>query len=140
MKNLPHVKREPENEAEWFATLAALARYLRSPQGCPWDQKQTAQSFASFVKEEIEELMEAFGSGDKAHIEEEFGDTLFCLIASAACAEAEGLFTLEGALTRIHEKMIRRHDHVFGDTEAATPEAAVDSWNRIKAEERRRKA
>ncbi len=136
MDTFPHIKKTPNNEDEWFAAVAALARYLRGPQGCPWDRKQSSQSFAAFVKEEIEELMEAFESGDKAHVEEEFGDTLFCLIASAVCAEEEGLFTLEGALQRIHEKMIRRHDHVFGATKADTAEAAVDSWNRVKAEEK----
>jgi len=136
MQELPHVRKVPENEADWFTTLADLARYLRGPEGCPWDQKQTARSFASYVEEELGELMEAFDSGDRAHIEEEFGDTLFCLIASAACAEGEGLFTLEGALRRIHEKMIRRHDHVFGGTRADSAEAALESWNRVKARER----
>jgi len=68
------------------------------------------------------------------------GDCLFTLLASTAAAEAEGRFTMEGALRRAHEKMIRRHEHVFGENKAATPQEAIDSWNRIKAEEKARKA
>jgi uncharacterized protein YabN with tetrapyrrole methylase and pyrophosphatase domain len=132
----PHAPRTPESEAEWFQALIDLARYLRSPEGCPWDREQTARTFAHFSKEEAAELDQAFESGDKAEIEEEFGDTLFTLLASAAAAEEEGLFTLQAALEKAHEKMIRRHDHVFGHTKAATPQDAIDAWNRIKAKEK----
>lgn len=137
MDNLPYINNLPENEGEWFAALGALARYLRGHEGCPWDRKQTARSFASYLTEEVEELHEAMDSGDKAHAEEEFGDVLFCLIATAACAESEGLFTLENALRRAHEKMVRRHEHVFGEDRAGTAEDALASWNRIKARERK---
>lgn len=137
MKSLPHVKKPPESAADWFETLTALTRYLRSPEGCPWDQQQTAHSFAVFSRGELEEYIEALESGDWGHSEEEFGDTLFTLLASAAAAEAEGSFSLESALRRAHEKMIRRHDHVFGDDKARTPEDAMNSWQRIKEEEKR---
>lgn len=140
MKNLPHLVKNPENETEWFAALIALARYLRSPQGCPWDQKQTARSFAEFAREEALELVEALDSGDNEHVAEEFGDTLFTLLASAAAAESEGRFALETALQRAHEKMIRRHAHVFCETPAATEEEAWASWHRIKEEEKKSKS
>jgi len=138
MKPLPHLPSQPQSEAEWFQALIDLARFLRTPEGCPWDQKQTALSFAKFLREEADELVESFGN-DNDHIEEELGDCLFTLLASAAAAESEGRFMLERALQRAHEKMIRRHEHVFGDTKAATPQDAIDSWNRIKAEEKARK-
>jgi len=140
MKNLPYINKIPENEEEWFKTLVLLARYLRGPNGCPWDQKQTSRSFANFAREEALELVEALDSGDNDHAAEEFGDTLFTLLASVAAAEAEGRFTLETALERAHEKMVRRHTHVFGGEKAATEEEAWASWNRIKAEEKKRKA
>ena len=135
MSNLPHLTKVPESESDWFEALANLARYLRGPDGCPWDRKQTAKNFADFAREEAVELDEAFGKEDNDHIEEEFGDTLFCMLAAAAAAESEGRFTLKHALERIHEKMIRRHDHVFGERRAQTPEEAVQMWNKIKAQE-----
>lgn len=133
---MPYFNKNPENESEWCACLLALARYLRGPDGCPWDREQTSESFTRFAHEELRELIEAFESGNETDIEEEFGDVLFCLLAASACAEAEGRFTFEGALQRAHEKMVRRHDHVFGETKAQSPEDAIASWNRIKAEEK----
>jgi uncharacterized protein YabN with tetrapyrrole methylase and pyrophosphatase domain len=132
----PHLQRIPETESDWFEALAALARYLRSPDGCPWDREHSAREFGVDAAEEAGELNEAFASGDTAHIEEEFGDTFFVLLATAIAAEEEGLFSLKNALQRAHDKMIRRHEHVFGDREANTPEDAVASWNEIKAQEK----
>ncbi len=138
MEQYPHIKKPPVSEADWFNALAQLARYLRGPEGCPWDRKQTAKSFASYLQEEVEEFQEALRDSESDHIEEEFGDVLFCLLATAAAAEDEGRFSLRKALQSAHEKMIRRHEHVFGDERADSPEAAMDSWNRIKAQEKKR--
>jgi tetrapyrrole methylase family protein/MazG family protein len=135
----PHWDKQPETEPDWFHAVAELARYLRSPEGCPWDRKQTSASFAHYAVEEAGELTEALAGGDDAHACEELGDALFTLLAAAAAAEAEGRFTLREALMAIHEKMIRRHAHVFGDQAAASPEDAVEVWNRIKAEEKAEK-
>lgn len=131
----PHLKKLPGTESEWFEAVISLARYLRSPQGCPWDQQQTAKNFADFAREEAVELDEAFAKDDNEEIEEEYGDTFFCMLAAVAAAEEEGRFTLRHALERIHQKMIRRHDHVFGENKAQTPEQAIESWNKIKAAE-----
>ena len=136
MPPLPHIDKTPETETEWFAALAALTRFLRSPEGCPWDREQTAVSFARYAGEESGEYVEALEGSDNAHAAEEFGDALFVLLSSAAAAEAEGRFTLKDALAAAHEKMVRRHAHVFDKTKAATSEEAVASWNRIKAEEK----
>lgn len=133
----PHFKREAESELDWFEALISLARFLRSPEGCPWDRAQSAQDFAGFLGEEAQELREAFESGDNGHIEEELGDVFFTLLATAAAAEEEGRFTLESALRHLHEKMIRRHDHVFGAANAETPEDAVRVWKAIKEKEGR---
>lgn len=132
----PHWKKPPHNELEWFEALINLARYLRGPDGCPWDREQTALSFAQYAVKEGEELVEAFGRGDDTHSEEELGDTLFVLLAAVAAAESEGRFTLESVLRRVHEKMIRRHDHVFGENKAKTPEDAIAAWDRIKRQEK----
>lgn len=126
----------PENEKDWFEALANLARYLRGPDGCPWDRQHTAAEFAADAAEEAAELIEAFEGGNNADIEEEWGDVFFVLLAAAAAAEAEGRFTLRGAIAKAHDKMIRRHEHVFGDTKASSPDDAVNRWNQIKARER----
>ncbi|HNR31238.1 MAG TPA: MazG nucleotide pyrophosphohydrolase domain-containing protein [Candidatus Hydrogenedentes bacterium] len=138
MPLLPHLEKEPENEREWFAALISMARYLRGPEGCPWDRQQKTRDFARFAIEEGQELHEAAEADDNDHIEEELGDCLFTLLACAAAAEEEGRLTLEGAMRRIHEKMVRRHGHVFGDEKAATPEEAVNAWNHVKAREKGR--
>lgn len=137
MYQYPHIKTAPETEGDWFAALAGLTRYLRSPEGCPWDRQKSAADFAAYARDEIEELREALDANDNQHAEEEFGDCLFTLLSCLAAAESEGRFTLHRALTRAHEKMIRRHDHVFCEDRAATPEEAMESWNAVKAREKR---
>ncbi len=139
MSDLPHLSKQPANEQEWFQALIDLARYLRTPEGCPWDREQDAKSFAGYLVGEVDELMEAFGTNDP-HLEEEYGDCIFTLLASVAAAEEEGRVRMDRVLERIHEKMIRRHEHVFGENKAASAQDAIDSWNRIKAEEKARKA
>jgi len=131
-----NIDKKRNTEIDWFEALAELARFLRSPEGCPWDRKQAAGDFARFAREELDELLEAFSENDVSNIEEEFGDVFFCLLAVAAAAEEEGRFTLKSALERIHEKMIRRHGHVFGDNKAETALDAMDSWNEVKAKEK----
>lgn len=133
----PHYDGEqPHSETQWFEALTALARYLRGPRGCPWDQQQTSGDFAAYAHEEAGELVEAFQSGNNLDFEEEFGDVFFVLLATAVAAEQEGRFSLCTALARAHDKMIRRHDHVFGAAKAETPEDAIASWNRIKRSEK----
>ncbi len=134
---LPHLRANPKSELEWFEALISLARYLRTPDGCPWDREQTAADFAKYAVEEAGEYVHALESSDATHIREEFGDALFVLLASAAAAEEEGLFTLEEALAAAHEKMVRRHDHVFGEVKARTAEEATEAWNAAKALEKK---
>lgn len=132
----PHLTGTPQSEAEWFHALTELARYLRSPNGCPWDREQRAQDFARYALEECQELVEGFEQGGNDQIAEEWGDVFFVLLATAVAAEQEGRFMVRDALESAHAKMIRRHEHVFGDQKAVTPEEAIARWNTIKAKER----
>lgn len=134
---LPHLHAQPKSELDWFEALIALARFLRTPDGCPWDREQTAADFAKYAVEESGEFAHACVASDAEHIREEFGDAFFVLLAAAAAAEEEGLFRLEDALALAHEKMVRRHDHVFGEVKARTPEEATAAWNATKAKERK---
>ena len=136
MTSMPHLPEMPQSEAQWFDALVSLARYLRTPDGCPWDREQTSSDFARYAGEEAAELAEAIEEGDDTHIEEEWGDTLFTLLATLAAAEEEGRFTLRHALEVTHEKMIRRHAHIFGEHEASTPEEVARVWEDVKAREK----
>ena len=120
-----------------FEELLDLARFLRSPEGCPWDRNQTTGSFASYLVEEAAELAEAVAQGDNAHVAEEFGDVLFCALMTAVVAEEEGRFVIRDALRDAHAKMIRRHAHIFGDHKADTSEDVEAVWRQVKAQERR---
>ena len=62
------------------------------------------------------------------------------MLATMAAAEAEGRFALCDTLRAAHDKMVRRHGHIFGEHEADTPEDVRKVWNRIKAEEKRTRA
>ena len=141
MNTYPHLTSAPHTESEWFQALADLARFLRTPVGCPWDREQSAHDFAKFAVGETEEYIEALakpnpGKKDDEHAAEEFGDALFTLLASAAAAEEEGRFKIQDALEAAHQKMIRRHDHVFGPNKATTPEEAERAWEQAKANEK----
>ncbi|MCF6285565.1 MAG: nucleotide pyrophosphohydrolase [Candidatus Hydrogenedentes bacterium] len=137
MTAYPHLPHPPATEPEWHQALIELARYLRTPEGCPWDREQDTRAFAGFLRDESAEYVEALEGDDHAHMAEECGDSLFTLLASIAAAEEAGLFTYEEVLKKAHEKMIRRHDHVFGDVKSQTPEEAVVAWERVKQAEKR---
>lgn len=139
MDSFPHIQKTPQSEQEWLQALVNLARYLRSPGGCPWDRKQTADSFAQYAREEAAELVDACAQDKNEEIEEEWGDTLFTLLACAAAAETEGRFQIPQALEKAHAKMIRRHGHIFGEHTAETPEDVAEVWNKIKEQEKREK-
>jgi len=139
IKSTPCLRKMPESEGEGFIAILNLVRYLRGPQGCPWDRKQTAANFAGYVREEALELIEALKTGDAECISEEWGDTLFTLLAVAAAAEQEGVLEVGDALRGAHEKLIRRHAHIFGAREAETPEEVAEMWSAIKAEEKGRR-
>lgn len=139
MENLPHLGKTPISEGDWCAALADLARYLRGPEGCPWDRKQSSLDFARFTVDEARELVDALTAGDNEDAAEEFGDALFVLLAAMAAAEEEGRFRFVDALRMAHEKMIRRHGHVFGPERTQDMDEIVAQWERVKAEEKRRK-
>lgn len=120
-----------------FEALRQIIVRLRQPDGCPWDIKQTPESFKSYLIEETHELLEAIDKNDPALIKEELGDLLFQLIFINQLFEEQGKFTLSEVITSITGKMIERHPHVFGD-EVVTSEAEQRRrWNQIKAKEKK---
>ncbi len=126
------------NEGKYFETLIATLRALRAPDGCPWDQEQTAESLLPYFLEESYEVIEAVESEAWDTVKEELGDILLHVVFQGLIAEEEGRFRLSDALETVNEKMIRRHPHVFGDKQADSAFYAKRNWEAEKQKEKRR--
>jgi tetrapyrrole methylase family protein/MazG family protein len=111
-----------------FQRLVELMATLRGPDGCPWDRKQTPESLKPFLVEECYEVVDAIEDGSPEKVREELGDLLFQIIFHARIAEEAGQFTINDVITAIHEKMTRRHPHVFGDDKLATDKEVLSNW------------
>lgn len=119
-----------------FSRLVDLMARLREPDGCPWDRKQTPASLRPFLIEECFEVVDALEEEDPAKVREELGDLLFQIVFHARIAEEEGRFDIAGVIEGIHEKMVRRHPHVFGEARAETDKDVLANWEEIKKAER----
>lgn len=124
---------------EWFERLVKLQTRLRAPDGCPWDREQTHMTLRTYLIEEAYEVVEALESGDDAKFAEELGDLLLQVVFHADIAREGGRFTAADVIQGIHDKMVRRHPHVFGDKRAKDSKTVLKSWEKIKAEERQTK-
>jgi len=122
-----------------FQEFIDVVRKLRAPDGCPWDKEQTHDTLRQYLIEEAYELVEAIEENDDELIKEELGDVLLQVILHSVIAEETTRFSIEDVLTKISEKMIRRHPHVFGDVEANTPEQVLKNWDQIKKAEKAQK-
>jgi len=134
------VKRAQETPGEWFEKLVAVQARLRAPGGCPWDREQTHESLRTYLIEEAYEVLEALESRNDAKFAEEMGDLLLQIVFHSQMAQERGGFTISDVIREIHDKMIRRHPHVFGETRAKDAADVLRNWEQIKAEERRSKA
>jgi len=119
-----------------------LSRTLREQ--CPWDQEQTHQSLVRYLIEETYEVVDALQaldpddpSTDDALVEE-LGDLLYQIEFHATIAEQEGRFTMADVAQGVHDKLVRRHPHVFGTVEVADADEVVSNWDAIKREEKQR--
>lgn len=122
---------------EWFEKLVAVQARLRAPKGCPWDREQTHQTLRTYLLEEAYEVLEALDTGNDAKFAEEMGDLLLQIVFHSQIAQEEGRFTVAKVIREIHDKMIRRHPHVFGEMRAKDSKEELRNWEQIKAEERR---
>ena len=116
--------------------LEEIMRILLSPQGCPWDRKQTHESLMKYMREETEEAAQAVANRDWDNLKEELGDCLLQIVFHAEMARLEGHFTMADVIRGINSKMVRRHPHVFGEKTAENPEAVLKLWNEIKKKEK----
>lgn len=126
----------PPATLEPLARLRAVVHCLRAPGGCPWDREQTHESLIPHVIEEAYEVAEAIRTGDPALIADELGDLLLQPVLHAEIASETGAFTIDSIATGLCEKLIRRHPHVFGETNADDSEAVLKQWDAIKRVEK----
>lgn len=123
-----------------FSALQAIVAHLRSPQGCPWDRKQTLLSMRHDLLSECAEVLEAIdldqSMDNGSHIAEELGDLLMAGVLMVQIATDEGRFQLAEVMHSIVTKLIRRHPHVFGDVTVDGVETVLANWDAIKAQEK----
>ncbi len=127
----------PAMSKRTFGELVALMERLRGPNGCPWDRKQTLTSLKPFIVEESYEVVDAIDRDDRQGLAEELGDFLLQVVFVAEIAREEGSFDIDDVITAIHDKLVRRHPHVFGDVEAKNAEQVLVNWEKLKNEERK---
>lgn len=138
-----------ESAPQEIARLLALAEQLRRPGGCPWDAEQTHHSLTRYLLEESYEVVEAVerlpadapegvAPDDPAYgaLVDELGDLLYQVIFHAVLAEEAGAFGMAEIARGIHDKLVHRHPHVFGDVAAATSDAVMANWEQIKKAEK----
>jgi MazG family protein len=125
----------PENGKQ-LARLRAIMNRLRAPGGCPWDAEQTHESLVTNLIEEAYETVDTIQRGDHEHLKEELGDLLLQVVFHSELAEETGRFNLDDVARGISDKLVRRHPHVFAQSEAATSDAVLTQWDEIKRAEK----
>src|SRR5437660_275354 len=132
-------KREQANTELGPAILELLdvMAKLRSPEGCPWDREQDHKALRFHAVEEVYELIDAIEAGDDHEMLEELGDLLLQVVFHCQLARERGAFDFDEVARHIVEKLIRRHPHVFGDSEARTVDAVWAQWEQIKHAEKK---
>jgi XTP/dITP diphosphohydrolase/tetrapyrrole methylase family protein/MazG family protein/ATP diphosphatase len=119
--------------AQALLDLHELTRRLR--RDCPWDREQTAVTIVPHTVEEAYEVADAALARDPAKLADELGDLLFQVTFLATLLEEQGESDLGEIARGAHEKLVRRHPHVFGDAEARTPARVRERWEEIKSEQ-----
>ncbi|QYR21657.1 nucleoside triphosphate pyrophosphohydrolase [Paenibacillus sp. sptzw28] len=122
-----------------FERLHEIVAILRSPEGCPWDREQTHQSIRKNFIEETYEAIEAIDNDDPDGMREEFGDVILQVMLHSQIEEEVGSFSVYDVIQTLNEKLLFRHPHVFGELGASDAGEALQNWEQMKAEEKRRK-
>ncbi|HVT43483.1 MAG TPA: nucleoside triphosphate pyrophosphohydrolase [Thermoanaerobaculia bacterium] len=123
-------------ERRTFDDLVRLMETLRGPGGCPWDRQQKLADLKPFIIEEAYEVVDAIDQNDRDALREEIGDMLLEAVFAAEIARESGWFSIDDSITAIHDKLVRRHPHVFAGTIAEDAEAVLQNWEKLKNAER----
>ena len=116
--------------------MVAVQARLRAPGGCPWDREQTHATLRTYLIEEAYEVLDAIEKGSSQDLAEELGDLLLQVLFHADLARETGAFDISDVITGIHDKMVRRHPHVFGNVKAETSGEVLKNWAQLKAKEK----
>jgi MazG family protein len=116
-----------------LSDLRELTRRLRAD--CPWDREQTARTIVPHTVEEAYEVADAALADDPAKLRDELGDLLFQVFFLSLLLEEQGQGDLDEVTRAVHDKLVRRHPHVFGDAEARTAGRVRERWEAIKTEQ-----
>ncbi len=127
----------PRPAPSTYAVLQDVVARLRAPDGCPWDRVLTWQELRASLLEETYELLAALDAVDPITVSEEQGDLLLQIALQVQIAAETDRFRLGDVVSGIVGKLIRRHPHVFGDTQVSGPEEVLANWEAIKAAERK---
>ena len=119
-----------------FSALVEIIKRLRSPDGCPWDRKQTHASLRENLLEECYEVLEALDEGDAKKLRTELGDLLMQIVLHSQIASECGEFELGDVIGSISQKLIQRHPHVFGSAKARDVDEVIHNWEVLKQGER----
>src|SRR4051794_2980301 len=136
-EGVPSAAAELTLAATEFARLCQIVAQLRAPGGCPWDREQTHASILPQLIEEAYELVGAVQANDTANLREELGDLLLHIVMHAEMAREAGTFDIPDVVGEVSEKLIRRHPHVFAQSDARDTGAVLKQWEAIKREEKK---
>src|SRR6476620_999422 len=120
-----------------FQNLCDIVARLRAPGGCPWDREQTNESLLPALIEEAYEVAEAARAKDDPHFREELGDLLLVVVMHAEIARESGRFDVDAIIRHVADKLVRRHPHVFGTSDARDSGAVLKQWEAIKRAEKK---
>jgi len=126
----------PLSKDNAFEEFQEIIAHLRAPNGCPWDREQTHLSLRNNLLEETYETLETIDRNDIAGMQEEFGDLLLQIVLHAQIAAEAGEFRMEDVVSGIYRKIVRRHPHVFSDTEVTGVGNVLQNWEKLKQQER----
>jgi MazG family protein len=124
---------------ERFERAVQIMARLRGPGGCPWDREQTFDSIKPYTLEETYEVLEAIDNRDWEELRGELGDLLLQVLFYSEMAQEQGSFTIDEVLDRLSGKLVNRHPHVFGEVKAETSGEVLRNWEKLKAEEKRKR-
>ena len=127
----------PRSQGASFEDFQQIIARLRREDGCPWDREQTHLSLRPYLLEEAYEVLEALDQQDSQHLKEELGDLLLQIGLHAQIAAEDEDFRMSDVLQGISAKLVRRHPHVFSDTDADSVDKVLTNWEKIKAAERK---
>lgn len=121
-----------------FQKLLKISDTLMGENGCPWDLKQTYMTLRRSLLEEAYEVVEAIDNKDLPNLVEELGDLLYNIVFLAKIGEKRKEFNIDEVCELVHDKLVSRHPHIFGDAKAHDADSVVELWEAAKAQEKKR--